>query len=177
IAGWSRQVRLGVVVGILWFDWLFGAAAAGPLDVHATILTPLAASAALMASVAVYQLFVDVRFLNHTVYGEIARASGTVFDANVCGTIAGLWVGGVLLWAAARRGRKSWLMASGVSLACLAVWATGSRTVFAAAVITSGFAATAFLFDRPHLASRRAMPAILTVATLAVGVVLLLTFV
>jgi hypothetical protein len=177
MAQWILQVALVVVVGILWFDWLFGAASAGPLDMHATVLMPLAASAALMASVAVYQLFVDVRWLNNTVYGEIARASGTVFDANVCGTIAGLWVGGVLLWVDGCHRWKPWLMAGGVTLAWLAVWATGSRTGFASAVITSGFAVAAFFVDRPRAPSRRVIPAILTVTTLGVGLLLVLTFV
>ncbi len=50
-----------------------------------------------MVAVALYQLFVDVTVLNPTIYGAIGRASGTVMDANLSGTIAALWIGGAVL--------------------------------------------------------------------------------
>jgi len=175
MAEWVLHVALAAVTGILWFDWLFGAVGAGVLTMHVTVLTPLAASASVMALVAVYQLLVDVRLLNNTVYGEIARASGTVFDANVCGAIAGLWVGGALLWADGCKRWKKYLMAGGVALAWVAVWATGSRTGFGAAVITSGFAAPALLDRHPERhsdARRKTLLGVLAVAALALGLVL-----
>ncbi len=137
---WVLRVALTLLLGILWFDWLFavaeppqGEAGAGFVQV---VVTPLALSALAMAGVATYQLFVDVTFLNETVYGNIGRASGTLLDANVCGVIAALWIGGFALWAA-DRGAGRLLTASGMAAGWLAVWATGSRTAFGAAVIVS----------------------------------------
>ena len=86
---------LVLVLGILWFDWLFETPGS---DFHEVVAGPLAASALGMAAVAIYQLFVDVRFMNPTVYASLGRASGTLFDANVCGTVAALWIGGAVLW-------------------------------------------------------------------------------
>jgi hypothetical protein len=133
---WVAQVALMLVLGILWFDWLFGAS---DLDFHAWIVTPLALSTLAMASVAIYQLFGDVLFLNETVYGSIGRASGTMFDANVCGTLAALWIGGTFVWAQ-RMGRwRRCIMIAGVAATWLTVWASGSRTAFAAAVLVTAF--------------------------------------
>jgi hypothetical protein len=133
---WVAQVALMLVLGILWFDWLFGAS---HLDFHTWIVTPLAISALAMTSVAIYQLFADVSFLNETVYGNIGRASGTMFDANVCGTVAALWIGGTILWAQ-RMGRwRPCILITGVAATWLTVWASGSRTAFGAAVLVTAF--------------------------------------
>ncbi len=172
MAQWVLHVALGILVGILWFDWLFGAAG---LDFRTTIVTPLAASAMVMAGVAFYQLFVDVRFLNNTVFGGIARASGTLFDANVCGAVAAMWIGGALLWAERASGWRPWLMGGGASAAWFTVWATGSRTAFGAAVIVSTFSFPALLLGRRPVAWRRAIPSILALAAVALGLAFLLT--
>ncbi len=47
----------------------------------------------------IYQLFVDVGFLNDTVFGTIGRAGGTMYDANLSGTVAALWMGGLIVLA------------------------------------------------------------------------------
>ena len=130
---WVLRVALVLLLGLLWFDWLF---ASDPLDFHRLVATPLAASALVMAGVAIYQLFVDVTFFNETVYGNIGRASGTLFDANVCGVIAAMWIGGFSLWAS-DKGLGRAATVAGVAIGWLAVWATGSRTAFGAAVIVS----------------------------------------
>lgn len=130
-AAWALHVSVVLVTGILWFDWLHS------LDRQQFvrfIVVPLAVSCAVTAAVAMYQLFVDVTFLNPTVYGAMGRASGTLMDANVSGTVAALWIGG---WAllAAEGGRRRLLLAAG-SAACIAtVWASGSRTGLAAAAL------------------------------------------
>jgi hypothetical protein len=134
--GWVLNAAVIVLLGILWFDWLLGL----PVKLFRTaVATPLALSAVILAGVALYQLFVDMSFLNASVYLSLGRASGTVFDANVCGTIAALWIGGwVLLANGFSRGRP-YVAAPAVLLCWLAVWATGSRTAFAAAAIASAF--------------------------------------
>src|SRR5439155_1131105 len=86
-----------------------------------------------------------------------------------------LWVGGALLWADGCKRWKKYLMAGGVALAWVAVWATGSRTGFGAAVITSGFAAPALLDRHPERhsdARRKTLLGVLAVAALALGLVL-----
>jgi hypothetical protein len=133
---WVLQVALALVLGVLWFDWLFGAT---DLDLHKWIVTPLVCSFVVMSGVAVYQLFGDVLFLNRTVFGFLGRAGGTVLDANVCGTLAALWGGGILLFSD-RLGRwRVYVTVSGLALGWLAVWAAGSRTGFSALVIATGF--------------------------------------
>lgn len=134
VVAWALHVALVLVLGMLWFDWLFGAR---DLDFHKVVATPLAASFVLAALVACVQLFVEVTFLNERRYGALARGSGTFYDANVSGTIAALWIGGSILWGV-RTGRwRGLLVPLGVVLAWLAVWASGSRTAFAAAALVS----------------------------------------
>jgi hypothetical protein len=143
------HVGLVLVLGILWIDWLFGQKA---LDFRRSVAMPLLVSSLLMAAVAVYQLFFGVTFLNETVYGNIGRASGTVYDANVCGTMAALWIGGAVLWGAPSAGpsgrRQLMVLSLMIAALWLAVWATGSRTSFAAALIVSGFSLFALYRER-----------------------------
>ena len=44
-------------------------------------------------------MFVDIGFLNETVFATMGRATGTMYDANVAGMVAALWIGGTFLWA------------------------------------------------------------------------------
>jgi hypothetical protein len=131
---WSLHVALTLVVGLLWFDWLFGAR---DLDFHAFVLAPLVVSGFALAAVSIYQLLFDLSFLNDTVFASIGRASGTMFDGNVSGTLAALGIGGSFLWARARWPAGAALPALAVAVNWLAVWATGSRTAFAAAAIVT----------------------------------------
>jgi hypothetical protein len=96
VIGWVLHVALIVLLGILWFDWTI---AADDREFHLFVVAPLAASCAVLSIVAGYQLFVDLSFLNQTVFASLARATGTMLDSNVCGAIAALWTGGFLLWA------------------------------------------------------------------------------
>src|SRR3954452_15049642 len=90
-AAWVLPLAVVLLTGILWFDWLH---ALDRAEFTRIVAVPLAASCAITVAVALYQLFVDVTFLNPTVYGAMGRASGTLMDGNVCGTIAALWIGG-----------------------------------------------------------------------------------
>jgi hypothetical protein len=147
---WVLHVALVTTIGILWFDWLVGA---GDLDFRRFIAWPMACSAAVLALVAVYQLFIDVTFLNPTVYGNLRRASGTVFDANVGGTLAALWMGGAVLIATQDRTTAPLATAVVMLAGWLAVWATGSRTAFAAAAIVTIFSVVGLV-----AAERRSRP-------------------
>jgi O-antigen ligase/polysaccharide polymerase Wzy-like membrane protein len=140
VVSWVVHAGLVLVFGILWFDWLMGL----ERGFYAGIVAPLAASAAVMAAVSVYQLFGDVTFLNPTIFGAQGRASGTMFDANVCGTLAALWIGGVVLCADRLTRWQVPVLTGGVTLGWLTVWAAGSRTAFAAAVIVTACALVSF---------------------------------
>lgn len=140
VGSWVLYVSLVLVLGILWFDWLFGAR---DLDFHRMIAAPLALSFLAMACVAVYQLFVDLSYLNPTIFLVLGRASGTLFDGNLCGIIAALWTGGVILLAQKAGRWRPYIIAGGVPVAWLAVWASGSRTAFASAALITLFGAVA----------------------------------
>lgn len=132
-AEWVVLVGLTLLLGVLWFDWLLGAK---DLDLERAVVLPLAAGAVVMAAVTVYQLFVDINFLNETVYAAVRRATGTLYDANVCGVVAAAGIGGALAWVdRARDWRGAALPLTMLGLFAIAVWASGSRTAFGAALI------------------------------------------
>jgi O-antigen ligase len=139
VVTWSLHVAVVLLAGILWFDWLCGQ---DPVGFRAVVAMPLALSAAVMVVVALYQLVVDVSFLNPGIYGALGRASGTIMDANLCGTIAGLWIGGaVLLFASSPIRYRVLLVVVSIGACWLAVWASGSRTGLATATVVSLFVA------------------------------------
>jgi hypothetical protein len=133
-AAWTVHVGLVLVLGVLWFDWLLGARS---LDMRSWILAPLGVGLVALVSAATYQLFGDMRFLNETLYGAIGRASGTVYDANVSGLLAAMGLAGA--FAAARQARGWHAAVAGAFIVGLwtAVYASGSRTAFATAVVVT----------------------------------------
>jgi hypothetical protein len=201
-AAWALHVAIVLLTGILWFDWLHGLSRA---DFRRIVLVPMAVSCTVAVAVALYQLFVDVTFLNPTVYGAMTRASGTLMDGNVLGTMAALWIGGWLLLgdgrlkpdttpevrlrpdttsvgsedsAAAASFRRT-VTGIVMPLACwLTVWASGSRTGFAAAIIVTLFSASAVVAryrERHSTADRRASSRTAVIAAvLAVAALILL---
>lgn len=142
---WMLHVALTLVVGVLWFDWLFGAV---DLDFERFVVTPLVVSVAALVAVSIHQLVVDVGFLNPTVYASIGRASGTMYDANVSGVIAAMWIGGMFLRARNLPRYRSTVVALTTFAAWLAVWATGSRTAFLLAAVSTLSIFIALLVER-----------------------------
>lgn len=170
-ANWVLHVALTLVVGLLWFDWLLGTTA---LDVERLVVPSLAVSAIALLAVAAYQMFVDIHFLNTTVYAYLDRATGTVYDANGMGALAALWIGGLTAYA---RRFSRWalpLQALALMAGWVAVWASGSRTGFAAAIIVT----LALLVDMARrtpgrTARRYRLPILAAVLTAAIGLALL----
>lgn len=121
-ASWTLHVGLASLTGILWFDWVLGT----DVDLDRFVLRPLVLSLAASALVAAYQMFVDVTFLNETVYGSLGRAGGTMFDANVAGMLSAVGIGLACALAHGPRRQSAWLLL--VPLFALSVWASGSRT-------------------------------------------------
>lgn len=134
---------LGHLVGILWIDALFRWFRREPFLVFASrVVMPLAFAAAIASSVALYQGFVDLSFLNTRFWAYMLRASGTLGDPNKFGMIAAFWaIGSVAL------GRRlptpwSWIVSlGGFFLAFAGVWITGTRTGLAALMIATVFLA------------------------------------
>ena len=162
IIRWVLHVALLTTVGILWFDWLIGAA---DLDFERTIALPLACSALGLAIAAMYQMFVDIWFINPTLFGVLHRAGGTVFDANLAGTLAALWIGGSTVLASRHRTTAPYAIPAAATIAWLAVWATGSRTAFATAAIVTLFSGASLV--KASGISRRATMVIVAAGILA----------
>jgi hypothetical protein len=156
IVTWSLYSSLTLVVGLLWFDWLFNLR---DLNLERDVIAPLAASAGLLTAVLIYQLFFDVSFLNDTIFGVIGRAGGTMYDANLSGTLAALWIGGLVLLAWRARKYRIPLALVGGLAAWLGVWASGSRTAFmAAAIVTMAIGVAAVVQSGTASAKRLYVP-------------------
>ncbi|HEY3044915.1 MAG TPA: hypothetical protein VGJ39_12860 [Vicinamibacterales bacterium] len=129
--GWAATVAMGIMVGILWFDWLFSMY--GPANETAfdtEILLPLALGWMVAASVGVYQMFVQMTFLNPGLWAALERATGLLGDSNVFALISAMW-GPALVAVTFRRPTRWagwWLGAIGLSLSWLAIWGSGSRS-------------------------------------------------
>lgn len=169
-AAWVTHVGLTLLVSVLWFDWLVGAR---DVDIERHIVLPLGVSAAVMALASVYQLLGDITFLNETVYAAHRRATGTTYDANVCGVLAASGIAGALVWVDRGRDWRRLLALGAVLLYAVAVWASGSRTAFGAAIIV--FAVTGVSWWRSHRETkgqldRRGLLVVVLVAVLLIAV-------
>lgn len=152
IVSWVIHTALILGVGVLWFDWLSGMAVS---DVERAVITPLVVSAAMMSSVSVYQMLVDISVFNETAFATMKRATGTMYDANVAGIIAALWTGGTLLWAARGRGWRVYAAPPLVALNAAAVWGSGSRTALTAMLVACASALVSLFLARREALSRR----------------------
>jgi len=129
VVTWSLYVTQTQLLGLLWFDWLWGRfshdAATPPRAVHALWLGVTAASV-----VAIYQGWIDLTFLSTPFWANERRAAGTLLDANGYGMLAALAapVGGWWL----RRHLPVALAVFAVN--GLGVWMSGSRTALVGAV-------------------------------------------
>lgn len=140
---WISHVAAILGVGILWFDWLSSRFARNEHRFRFVAIGSLAASWLVATSVAVYQLFFDVTFLNRGLFGYLKRASGTMLDANPFGVIAALGTPVVVAWACLTPRFPRALVPIVIAMSWLALWASASRTALAAGVIGTLFAAYA----------------------------------
>jgi hypothetical protein len=129
---WISVVAAATILGILWLDSLFAsfpAAEDSDVPYERQVVMPMAASWLIAACVAMYQMFVDVTFLNVSIFGMLHRARGTLADANPFGVISAMW--GPVLFAIAIERWSGWRRSAGAAalpLSWLAVWASGSRS-------------------------------------------------
>ena len=161
-ANWVLQVAVAQVAGIVWFDWLFGLEAD---RFERGVALPMAAGALAMMLAAVYQLFVDIHWLNDNVYGFLGRATGTLFDGNAMAAAAGMWIAGLVL-VARRLGRfAAAAQIVAVTSAWLAVWASGSRTGLAVSLLVTIGVVVELVGSRQR--RRRVHPAVIALVALA----------
>jgi hypothetical protein len=166
---WVCEVAVILGLGILWFDWLLNVFISDEARFRRWILLPLGASWAIATSVGIYQMFGDMFFLNKTLFGELGRASGTMRDANPFGVVAALG-GPALVAAASLTGDRSRHSNAGAALGApgmrviaicgivaswLGLWASRSRTAFAAGLIALAFMSSAMWSAWAWQASRR----------------------
>jgi hypothetical protein len=142
---WILHVAVVTLVGILFFDWLCGASEE---EFRRSVVAPLAVSFLVCGCAGVYQLVAEPTALNATAFGARGRAAGLLLDANVFGNAAALWLGAMLLVARRASGWRRALAAGGAALAALGVFASGSRTALAAAIIVTLFSSVALLAHR-----------------------------
>jgi O-antigen ligase len=174
---WIAQVAQVHLIGLLWFDWLFGrfASARGgdPRAFERAIVWPSVAVAIAGAAIATYQGFFQLGFLTRSRWAMLGRASGTLADANASGTLAALWVAipiGLALSTASRRNAALLTLASAVM--ALGVWATGSRTALLGALIALLAGVHLIVTGSPFAGRKRAAILLAAVAAAIAGAVL-----
>jgi hypothetical protein len=173
VVGWSLYVVQTQLLGLLWFDWVFGRfareTAAPPRAFHA-----LWAGVTLASVVAVYQGAVDLTFLSTPFWANERRAAATLLDANGYGMLAAL-AAPVAAWCLRRRLP---LALAVFALNGIGLWMSGSRTALVGAVAgVLGLAASLALGRRGRSSDRpdhRTMSpaAIALVAAVALGAII-----
>ena len=172
--GVSADVALFILTGILWFDWLYSEyAAADRSRFEGEILLPLGIGWMASGALAVYQMFGDMAFMNPGFWAALARATGSLGDANLLGILSALWGPAFVAIAAGRANRKAWAIgAFALLLSWLAAWGSGSRSSMP--VVVLGVAGIVYGVWR-STGSKRLMTfaaiALLSVATTAAIVV------
>jgi len=164
------------LIGLLWFDRLFGWYADGGLaEFRARAIYPLAIVALVACFTGFYQGALDIQFLNPHQWPYMRRAAGTLGDANSLGAIAALWA--PVFVVLSRRLPNPWPAiagVTGVALAALGVAMSGSRSALIG--ITLGLAAVAFeglMAWRRSAGPARAMPSMKQMAPIVAGLVAL----
>jgi hypothetical protein len=168
---WILHVGLILLLGILWFDWLFSVS---ETDFMNAVVAPLAVSALILTAASAYQMLSDVSFLNQTAFGALKRATGTLYDANVAGAVAAMWVGGTVLATSWLRLLRWPAVMLGVVMAWIAIWGSGSRNALVAGVIASIFNLTAFYAAERHARARSAVRRLVFASAAALALLVVL---
>jgi len=167
VAAWTCGVAAAAVqtlVGVLWLDRLCARFPdrADPKGVATEVLIPIGVGVAAACGVGIYQSWVDPTWLSPPLWTRLGRATGTLLDGNGLGAVAASWsvvLAGWLISADLQRSAVSpgagsskdrghrlssvALPALLLLVGCLAVFASGSRTAFAAFAIGALVLATA----------------------------------
>jgi hypothetical protein len=173
---WPATVAMGVMFGLVWFDWLYAAyGASGSSDQTAferEVLLPLGLAWVVTAAAGLYQMFGRMTLLNPGFWVSARRATGLLGDANVFGVLSAMWGPALAAVAVTRSSqhRGWWLATSALPLSWLAVWASGSRSSLALVIL--GLGGLLIAIWRTARSTRIALAfAAGTVAVLVLGVV------
>ena len=146
------------LLGILWIDALCRWYRGDRRRFTREVVYPLAATAAIGSTVAIYQGFVDLSFLNRGFWTYMLRAAGTHGDPNKLGAVAAFWTLGTVVLA--RRFPSPWpaiVSTLSIAVGVAAVWISGSRTGLAAIGVSLMVAAYEWIratrFDARRLAA------------------------
>lgn len=162
------------LAGVLFLDAMAGRFREDYQGLRRLVLAPLAISAAVSSLVALYQMTMDITFLNDGMFASLDRASGMMRDANAFGAVAAIWaVGSVWLVAESPRRGRLVLSVSALALFTAAVWSTGSRTAMLAFVVALPFLGIALLLRFRSRLSARGVAAGLAASVVALGLVAL----
>lgn len=160
------------LLGLLWFDRLFGWYANGGLAAfRARAIYPLAIGALVACFISFYQGAIDIQFLNPHQWPYMRRASGTLGDANTLGAVAAMWAPVFVLLA--RRLPQRWPAIAGitgVSLGALGVAMSGSRSALIGFGLGIGaLAVEGLLAWRRAAGPSRALPSIKQLTPIVAG--------
>ena len=169
VVAWSLYVTQTQLLGLLWFDWLWGCLSrerAIPRALHALWLGVTVASV-----VAIYQGWIDLTFLSTAFWANERRATATLLDANGYGMLAALAAPVAFYWLR----RRLPLALAILAVNGLGLWMSGSRTALVGAVAgLLGLAAASFARDGERKrwpASRAAAAAVAVVVVVGALVV------
>ena len=144
--GFPEEAAIGVLnvaatlgIGILWFDWLFLTFGYDAARFRRWIPGAVGASWLVAVAVASYQLFGNLQFLTIGIFASMGRATSTMGDANAFGMVAAVSGAVVVAWLlSSGDARHWWLVIAAVVMSWIGLWASGSRTAFAAGVVILG---------------------------------------
>ena len=149
VVAWSLYVTQTQLLGLLWFDWLWGCftrQSAVPRAMHALWLGVTMASV-----VAIYQGWIDLTFLSTAFWANERRATGTLLDANGYGMLAALAAPVACYWLR----RRLPLALTVLAVNGLGLWMSGSRTALVGAVAGAlGLAASTLSVRRGRSSDR-----------------------
>ncbi len=172
VVGWMAHVAASQLAGLLWFEYLWAVHPGAGATFISRVVVALGTTAVAASLLGVYQGFVDLEFLNSSVWPYLRRAAGALMDANSSGMLAAMWLTGFIALAAStgRRGVRAFGIVGAVA-AALATWCSGSRSAFLAAAIGVGVTAIGSV---GIVRSRRR--AVLTATAVLTAAVVMLTF-
>jgi len=137
---WITHVVLVTGAGLLWFDWLFDRYPIGREGMFTReVLAGLGAGWALAGLAAIYQVVVDMDFVNMPHWAFQRRAGGTLMDANPYGFVAALSGPAFVaaMWPLTST-RRTIAAAGALGMSWFGLWASGSRSALLVGTIATG---------------------------------------
>jgi len=174
VVAWTTFVAWTHLLGLLWLDWLTGwlrsARQRAPRVLHGLWI-----GATLSSLVGLYQGLADMNFLSTPQWSGLARATGTLLDANAFGFCAAL-AGPSAVLALQRCGSKraGALVVAVLAVNLAALWMSGSRTATVCAVI-GVIAVARATWQSADVQQRRRLPLVAAAMTVVIALLIVAT--